>query len=177
MKSLFPLLLAALCACSAPFTQAASPFTLTIVPSKSQPPPAGRFITMADEKPEVFHVVLTNTSKETQAVFESWNSWGYQALSFEITMTDGKNTIVSVSTQDFTKNFPSTFHILPGEHQVFPVRLDKRWEMNPKVSLGSETAITLKAIYEITESAESKEHHVWAGRVESKPCQLTLRHW
>ncbi|MEZ0277447.1 MAG: hypothetical protein ACAH88_21220 [Roseimicrobium sp.] len=180
MKSLSPLLLAALCVClcAAPFTHAAdSPFTLTVVPSRSQaPPPAGRFITMADEKPDVFHVVLTNVSNEVQPVFESWNSWGYQAIQFELTLPDGKQTVVSVSDQDFTRNFPSKFYIPPGEHQVFPIHLDKRWEMNPSVALGRETAITLKAIYEITESPESKEYHVWTGRVESKPCKLTLWH-
>jgi hypothetical protein len=122
-------------------------------------------------------VVLTNVSKETQPIFEGWNSWGYQAISLEITMPDGKKAILSVSDQDFTRNFPSTFHILPGEHQVFPIRLDKSWEMNPSITFALETAITLKAIYEITESPESKKQHVWTGRVESKPCQLTLRHW
>lgn len=186
MKSVLPLLLATLCAWVAPLTYAAAPFTLTI-PSKSQPAPGGRFISMADEKADVFHVVLTNVSKETQPVFETWNSWGYQAISFEITLPEGKQTVLSVLPQDFTRNFPSTFHILPGEHQIFPVRLDLKkertamskikWEMNPEVSLGSETLVRLKAIYQVVESPESKEQHVWAGRVESNACQLTVRHW
>jgi hypothetical protein len=178
MKSVFPLLLAAvLCVWAAPWVQAAAPFSLTVVPSKSQAPPGGRFISMADEKADVFHVVLTNVSKEVQPVFETWNSWGYQAISFELTLRGGRKTIISVSDQDFTRNFPSTFHILPGEHQVFPIRLDKTWEMNPKVALGSETLVTLKAIYEVVESPESRANHIWAGRVESNACQLTVRHW
>lgn len=179
MRLTFPILMAAFCACVSSLVQAATPapFALTIVPSTSQPPPEGRFITMAEEKPHVFHIILTNVSKEVQPVFETWNSWGYQTLRFELTLPDGKQTVVSVSEQNFTRNLPSTFSILPGEHQVFPIRLDNTWEMNPEVSLGSETAITLKAIYEVKESPQSKEQHVWAGRVESKPCKLTLRHW
>jgi hypothetical protein len=132
---------------------------------------------MADEKPHVFHVVLTNVSKETQPVFETWNSWGYQAVSFEFVMPDGKQTVVSVSDQNFTVNSPSTFHILPGEHQIFPIRLDKTWEMKPKPALAPEMEVTLKVIYEVMESSESKKQHVWAGRVESAPFKLTLRHW
>lgn len=190
MKSVFPLLLVALCVCvcAAPLTHADdSPFTLTIVPSTSPPPPEGRFINIADEKADVFYVVLTNVSKETQPVFEGWNSWGYQTLSFELTLPDGKQTVLSVSPQNFTRNFPSTFSILPGEHQIFPIILDvaeertershTKWEMNPKVALGSQTAVTLKAVYEVAESPASKRKHVWTGRVESKACQLTVRYW
>jgi hypothetical protein len=179
MKLVSLLLLTALCTLASSPTQAAesAPFALTIVPSTSQAPPEGRFITMAEEKPHIFHVLLTNISKEVQPVFETWNSWGYQTLRFELTLPDGRQTVVSVSEQNFTRNFPSTFYILLGEHQVFPVRLDKAWKMNPEVSLGSETVITLKAIYEVKESSQSKEQHVWVGRVESKACQLTLRHW
>ena len=158
-------------------TEAPPPFTLTLVPSKSEAPPRGQFISMANEKPGVFHVVVTNVSNELQPVFETWNSWGYQTVFFEITMPDGRRTRVSVADQNFTRNFPSTCLVPHGEPQVFPIKLDKEWEMNPRIELGSETEITLKAVYEVEETPESKVNGVWAGRVESKAFKLTLRHW
>src|SRR5688572_10257638 len=41
---------------------AAEPFTLTVVPSRSSP--QGRSISFADDKPEEFYVVLTNSPKD-----------------------------------------------------------------------------------------------------------------
>jgi hypothetical protein len=65
------------------------PFTLSIVPGRSGD------ITMAKKNPNEFYVVLTNVSGLSQPVWESWNSWGYRAISFELTTTDGKKFVVS----------------------------------------------------------------------------------
>jgi hypothetical protein len=73
-------------------------------------------------------VVLTNVAKEPQAAWETWNSWGYQAIRFEVTTPDGRKTVVSPRMQDFTRNFPSTFLVQPGEHCVYPIALDEWWE-------------------------------------------------
>ncbi len=121
--------------------------------------------------------MLTNASKDAQPVFEYWNSWGYQNVSFEFTMPDGKKLVVSKRPQDFTRNFPSTFLIPVGEHRVYAIRLDKQWETRPELAADAETQITLKAIYQVTATPESSEHKVWSGRIESKPYNFTLRHW
>ena len=155
---------------------AAEPFTLTVVPTRSSSPKL-RSITIADDKPGEFYVVLTNGTKDAHPVFEYWNSWGYQNISFEFTMPDGKKLVVSKRPQSFTRNFPSTFLIPPGEHQVYAIRLDKGWETRPKLAADAETPITLKAIYEVTVTPEATEHKVWIGRIESKSYNLTLRHW
>jgi hypothetical protein len=102
---------------------AKAPFTLSIVPSTSSTD--ARDITIAENQPQEFYVVLTNVSMESQPVWEYWNSWGYQNLSFEFTMSDGKKIVVSKRLKDFDKNFPSTFLILPGEHQVYPISFAK----------------------------------------------------
>jgi hypothetical protein len=151
------------------------PFTLTVVPSRSSP--QGRSISFADDKPEEFYVVLTNSSKDAQPVFEYWNSWGYQNVSFEFAMPDGKKVVASKRIQEFTVNFPSTFLIPTGEHRVYVIRLGKEWETRPELAVDAETQITLKAIYEVTVTPEATEHNVWTGRIESKPYKLTLRHW
>ena len=154
---------------------AAEPFTLSVVPSRSSP--QARTIAIAEDKPDEFYVVLSNISTDAQPVFETWNSWGYRTVSFEFTTPDGKKVVVSKRPQDFTRNFPSTFLIPPGEHQVYAVRLDKWWETRPKLTADAETTITLKAIYQVSATPESTKHKVWTGRVESKAYSLTLRHW
>jgi hypothetical protein len=70
--------------------------------------------------------VFTNVSSEPQAVWEYWNSWGYQTISFELTTVGGKRFLVSKPQEDFTRNFPSTFLIEPGEHQVYAIPLDQK---------------------------------------------------
>ncbi len=155
---------------------AKAPFILAIVPSTSWPDSRG--ITIAEKQPREFYVVLTNVSTEAQSVWEDSNSWGYGTLSFEFTMADGQKIVVSKRQQVvFTVNRPSTFLIPPGEHQVYPIRLDKSWDTGPKLSKLAETTTTVKAIYEVSTTSESKQYKVWAGRVESGSYMFTLRHW
>ena len=153
---------------------AAALFTLTVVPSLSRP--KVKSIAVGDDNPKEFYVVLTNTSKDPQSVFEAWNSWGFAAVSFELTMPDDKKVVVSRGTEVWTMNFPSTFLIPPGEHQVYAIRLDKRWESRPKLAGDAEAQmqIKLKAIYQVEVTPESAEHKVWTGRVESRSYDLTL---
>src|SRR5216684_8239058 len=70
-----------------------SPFTLDVVPSKSFGDTGS--ITMAYNMPRDFYVVLTNVSNEPQAVWESWNSWGYQTISFDLMTANGKKFVLS----------------------------------------------------------------------------------
>jgi hypothetical protein len=154
-----------------------SPFSLSVVPETSHGEGFGSSIEMAHNKPRDFYVVLTNVSSEPQAVWEYWNSWGYQTVSFELTTVDGKKFIVSRQQGYFTRNFPSTFLIEPGEHQVYAIRLDERWETHPLLPKTDEAPITLKAIYEVPPTPEAPQHKVWTGRVESRTYNLKLRQW
>ena len=155
---------------------AAEPFTLAVVPSQRSP--HERYIIMSANSPEEFYVVLTNTSKDAQAVFESWNSWGYQNVFFEFTTPAGKRVVVSKRPHDFSWDTPSTILIPPGEHQVYAIRLDKRWETRPVLTADAEMQITLRAIYQVTADPKATQHKVWIGRVESKiyNLNLNLRH-
>ncbi len=152
-----------------------SPFAIAVVPTQSYG--EGGTITMAHVKTREFFVVLTNVSTKPQAVFEAWNSWGYQTISFEFTRASGKKVVVSARQRDFTRNFPSTFTIQPGEHQVFAVRLDQYWEAKPALPKLNEMPITLRAIYEVLPSPEGSERRVWTGRLKSHEYKLTLRQW
>jgi hypothetical protein len=153
------------------------PFSLSIVPETSRGEGFGSSIEMAHDKPRDFYVVLTNSSSEPQAVWEDWNSWGYQTVSFELTTVDGKKFHVSRRPGIFTVNFPSTFLIPPGEHQVYAIRLDQWWETQPSLPKTDEMAITLKAIYEVLPTPEAAQYKVWTGRLESGAYNFKLRQW
>jgi len=153
------------------------PFSLFVVPETSRGEHYGSSIEMAHDKPRVFYVVLTNVSSEPQAVWEYWNSWGYQTVSFELTTADSKKFLVSKRQEDFTRNFPSTFLIEPGEHQVYAIRLDQEWDTHPSLLKAAETPVILKAIYEVAPTSEAAQYKVWTGRLESRTYKLNLRQW
>ena len=178
MKIMFLILLFSLgsLACGAD-KDIAIPFTLTVVPSLSSP--QGQSITIADDKASEFYVVLTNASTETQRVFEYWNSWGSGAVSFEFTVSGGKKVVISKRIEVWTVNKPSAFIIPVGEHQVYVIRLDKRWETRPKLTADADarTQIKFKAIYQVTDTPEATKQRVWTGRIESKTYDFSLSDW
>ena len=131
----------------------------------------------ADLPSRDFYVLLSNVSKQPQAVWEDWNSWGYQAISFELLTADGKKHVVSLRPQRFTKNYPSTVIIEPGECQVYVMRFDESWEVHPPIPKTDELSITLKAIYEVLPTPESAEYKAWTGRLESHDYKFVLRQW
>lgn len=156
------------------------PFSLSVVPETSRGQNFGSSIGMAHDKPGDFYVVLTNTSSEPQAVWELWNPWGYQTVSFELTLTaDGKEFHVSRSRRAgiFSLTFPATFQIAPGEHRVYAIRFDQGWETHPSFPKIDEMAITLKAIYEVPPTSEAAQYKVWTGRLESRTYDFKLRQW
>jgi hypothetical protein len=124
-----------------------------------------------------FYVLLSNVSKQPQTVWEDWNSWGYQAISFELITADGSKYVLSVRNQEFTANFPSTVVIEPSEHQVYVIHLDEWWEAHPSLPKTAELPIKMKAIYEVSPTPESEQYKVWTGRVESHVYNFTLRQW
>jgi hypothetical protein len=155
-----------------------SPFLVSVVPTRSQEP-SGRGISMAKKSPGTFYVILTNVSKEPQAAFESWNSWGYQAVSFEVQTSDGNTIAISKKPQGFTVNFPSKFVIPPGEDMVYPISLDEEWDAVPPLPTADETPIpiTITAIYEVRPTPEASKGKVWTGRLESNSYHFWFRHW
>lgn len=151
----------------------AGPFSIAIVPGTSYRN-VGQSITWSARFPRVFYVMLTNTSSERQAAFEYWNSWGYQVISLELTTADGKKSTISKNTQDFDKNFPSTFVILPGEQMVYPIKLDREWTASPSLPKANPIPVRVRAVYEVKPTRESAEERVWTGRLESKTYEFTL---
>jgi hypothetical protein len=152
-----------------------APFSIAVVPTTSRD--ESGTIEMARKTPREFFVVLTNVSHQDQLVWETWNSWGYQTISFELSTTDGRKVLVSMRNQGFTVNFPGAFLIRAGEHQVFPIRLGTEWETHPSLAMKNEMPIKLKVVYEVRPTEESAQYNVWTGRIESRAYDLTLRQW
>lgn len=134
---------------------------------------------MATNTLDSFYVILTNVSKETQPVFETSNSWGYYALSFELQMADGRIVAITKKPTGFTRNIPGTFVIPPGEQMVYPIRLDDEWDAVPPLPIADKSpiAVTIKAIYEVKPTPESAQQKVWTGRAESRGYQFNFTHW
>lgn len=115
----------------------------------------------------------------TSKVFESWNSWGYQAISFELVTASGQRVVVSRKNQDFDKNFPSTFIVPPGENQVYSIRLNEEdWKVAPELRFANAEPlpVSLTAIYQLARTSEATRENVWVGRTESKSYHLQLDH-
>jgi hypothetical protein len=175
MKPLFLLLALYAVIAGLPTEDPKPPFSIAIVPLKSNT--EGGTIEMARKSPRDFYVVLTNVSEKDQFTWEYWNWWGNRTISFELTTAEGKKIDLSKKPQDYTMNYPSTFLVKPGEHEVIAVRLDEQWDVTPILAKKSEMPITLKVFYEVQPTEESAKYKVWIGRIESHDYKLALHQW
>jgi hypothetical protein len=160
-----------------------SPFVVTVVPSWSKPPgpwnkSSGRGIEMGMNTFRTLYVILTNVSKQTQAVFEPSHSWGYYAISFELRTGDGRSVEIRKKQAGFTMNVPSTFLIPPGEQMVYLIKLDDKWVADPGLPITEKEPIDIrvKAIYEIVPTPESTQQSVWTGHAESEEYHFEFLH-
>jgi hypothetical protein len=183
--SFFAFVLVAISQADAP----SPPFSLAIVPTHCYGDDC--IITMdhlnpAKIKPSEFYVILTNNSRQNQPVYEDWNSWGFQTISFELTTAEGKRSVISKRNRNFDVNRPTTFLIKPGQHQVFPIVFDDEWETNPTPQWNAEMNVTLKAVYEVSSNygtfgdivfPTTVKEKVWKGRIESPSYGITLKQY
>ena len=132
---------------------------------------------MARTESRPFYVVLTNVSKEPQSVWNWWNSWGYYAITFEMTSDNQKKFVFSKRPTGFTRNTPTTFLVQPSEQPVYAIHLNDVWQVQPALPKADTTHVKVKAVFEIPPSAESAKYGVWTGRVESKVYDFSLRQW
>ena len=153
------------------------PFAVSVVPARSAS--SGRGISMAANTLDTFYVLLTNVSAQAQTVFETSNSWGYYAVSFELRTVDGRVVVITKKQTWFTRNVPSTFWIPPGEQMVYPIELNDDWVAGAPLPMADEEPVdvTLKAIYEVKATPESTRQNVWTGRIESTENHFKFRHW
>ena len=138
------------------------------IPLRSDNERAPHYERVLDYSHLQFPVVITNRSDSPQRIFEDWNSWGYYALSFEVTEA-GATWNIKKGFNIWMKNFPSTWTLLPHEHLVIEVNLSDKdvWEPFPVIK-DFTTSITMRAIFQIPADESSKKLSVWTGRVLSK---------
>jgi hypothetical protein len=116
-----------------------------------------------------FHVVLTNVSDRLLRIWTEGNSWGYDALSFEISDRKGKTWRAQRKPRPWDKNVPYYLLLEPHDQMVIevtPANPDE-WEGFPHAPDQPQT-FKMRAIFEIKPDRESKRLEVWTGRVVSK---------
>jgi hypothetical protein len=136
-------------------------------------------------KDRMLLVILTNISKEPFRLFEDRNSWGYRQLSFSATLQDGTQIELTRGPYEWTRNFPSTTLLQPGQtYAVAPGTFSEaNWRGFAKVD-GCHDA-RLKAKYtsrgeEALERGEMRERYgakrgaLWSGTAESEPIRIDL---
>ena|ERR1041385_3304838 len=123
-----------------------------------------------------FHVILSNVSDQPQRLWREWCSWGYSALSFEISDKAGKTSMIKKRPKAWSKNYPDFCTLQPGETLVIDVYFLAQdvWDNFPKPR-GEGEAFTIRAIYEVRSEEWSQKYSVWTGRVVSKAATYVLR--
>jgi hypothetical protein len=78
----------------------------------------------------------------------------------------------------WSRNFSSFETIQSGGLFVIDVYFgdDRFWEGFP-LEKGRLKDVQMKAVFEIRDSPEAKEHKVWIGRVESESIKVTFVRW
>ncbi|HEX7508999.1 MAG TPA: hypothetical protein VF550_19655 [Polyangia bacterium] len=122
-----------------------------------------------------FHVVITNGDAKSIRLWREQCSWGYANLSFEARGPDGKVAKITKKPRAWEKNSPDWTTLLPGDHLVLDVTFDVAiWQNAPLPASGQQRTVDMKAIFEIAEDSQTKQNHVWTGKVSSVESKYTI---
>jgi hypothetical protein len=125
-----------------------------------------------------FHVLVSNVSEQPQKIWKEWCSWGYYALSFNLTDPDGKSWKVTKNMPHaWQANGPDNWTISPHESLVIDVDFadSATWQPFPHPKEWPQT-FTMQAIFEAQPDEWSKKLSVWTGRIVSKADKYTFYH-
>ena len=129
-----------------------------------------------------FHVIVTNTSDRDLNLWETWNSWGYFNLRFDVLDGMGKvaYSITKNQNREWTVNYPSWVTLKPGEHFILDVYFDRETWVMPFLKTPKSRGkfnLKLRAVFEIKPDAEAKKYGIWTGKIKSTADQYTVRYW
>ena len=117
-----------------------------------------------------FPVIVTNTSTEPVRFWQEWCSWGFNALSFELTDEHGKKLIArKVDRQIWRRNFPDCWTLQPKESLVIDVFFANTeiWQGFPLDREGHPHYYTMRVICDVQPDEYSKKLDLWTGRIVS----------
>lgn len=120
--------------------------------------------------------IITNTSDEPLRLWETWNSWGWYNLSFEI-LDDSCNILHTLEKMPraWTRNFASFFILAAEDQYAIEVCLNETDWLLPvpgeEYPGGSEAY--MRALFTIPEDKETDEYGIWTGRIESEPVRFS----
>lgn len=116
--------------------------------------------------------VIENPGPEPVRLWRTSNSWGAEALRFELTRGE-QRAVLTRRLEDFTRNPPSAVEVPAGGSRELPFDLgDGRWEGDEQLDQVAGTSVRLVAVYEVGQTPESAAQDVWTGRLESEPVLL-----
>ena len=124
-----------------------------------------------------FHVLISNTSKIDLNLWREWCSWGYFNLSFEIIDDKGKSWIVKKRDRPWSKNFPDFATLASNQSLVLDVNFNpKIWLNLPPSSKSKSQIISMRVIYNSSESDQSKKLKIWSGKITSPSQEFIIKY-
>ena len=118
-------------------------------------------------------VVLTNEGTGDVRVWHIGNTWGDEALSFEIA-DDGSTVRVEREPQVYTVNLPESFELKPGARYPMPFDLlDGTWKLDA-IGRPLPPRLEVAAVYDVPRSPEAMANQAWVGRITSGRVTIPL---
>ena len=118
-------------------------------------------------------VVLTNRGAADVRIWQIGNTWGDEALSFEVS-ADGSTVRVERQPQVYTRNVPASVLLTPGDRFAIPFDLsDGTWKLD-EFGYPLPHQCDVAAVYDVPRSPEAIEHQVWVGRITSERVTIPL---
>jgi hypothetical protein len=112
-------------------------------------------------------VIVQNHSSNDARIWDIGNTWGDDALSFEI-MAAGQSAIVKRNLQRYTRNVPSLVIIALGSYHEIPFDLgDGTWALDIAQKLLVHAGSQMRAIYASGDSPEVQALGVWRGQLRT----------
>lgn len=138
------------------------------------PPPSSQallaVLTLRSAQPPAGSVIVQNHSSTDARIWDTGNTWGDDALSFEVTAA-GQNALVSIAKkrlQRYTRNVPSSVVIAPGTQHEIPFDLgDGTWDLAVAQKLLVHAGAQIRAIYDSGDSPEVQAQGVWRGQLRT----------
>ncbi|SRR5216684_614920 len=127
-------------------------------------------LTLRTARPPAGSVIVQNHSSTDARIWDTGNTWGDDALSFEVTAA-GQNAIVSIAKnrlQRYTRNVPASVVIAPGTQYEIPFDLgDGTWDLDVAKELLVHAGSQIRAIYDSGDSPEVQAQGVWRGQLRT----------